>query len=123
MSAEKDYSVAVVGGIGLTSGSGVCFEHSEQDTVLIQVSRVPENATQDIVDSLVESLDTKDVVISASRRGSNLKMRVSPIDNVEDLTRRIQFGVVVKTEGRAISVEFADRRLWGCTTVILPIAG
>ena len=123
MTSGQTHTVAVVGGIALTGGLGIQFEQTAEDTVRVHVHSVPAGSTAAIVESIVESLSGQDIVVSGKRIADILTLQVSPIQDIEKFCRAIRFGNVESVDGRAITVEYADQRLWGCTTVILPLAG
>ncbi|MEX0939660.1 MAG: hypothetical protein WDZ59_17480 [Pirellulales bacterium] len=84
-------------------------EHDPAKTVNLQITGVSDEATRDEIQETLEGMtDGSSHFMTTTWSGETMRVKLSPVTDVEAFTRKINFGEVVEVDDRTVKVQFVD---------------
>jgi hypothetical protein len=89
------------------SGCNLSFEQDPATTVTVEITGVDNDSDREnIQETLKEMTDGSSHMMTSSSFGDTMTVSLSPVEDAEAFSKKINFGKVTEVDGRTIKVEF-----------------
>ena len=90
-----------------SAGCNMKFERDPNKTVTVEIVDIGDDDDVDEVQEILKGMtDGSSHLMSSSRSGDQITIRLSPVRDVEKFSRNIKFGKVTEVDGRTVKVQF-----------------
>ena len=94
-------------GLLMLSSCSFSFEVDPATTVMVEITGVnDEEDRDDIRETLIGMTDGSSHMMTSSASGEKMTVELSPVEDIDAFSRKINFGEVIEVDGRTVKVEF-----------------
>ena len=90
-------------------GCGINIEHDPAKTITIEISDISLETDRDRVKEILKGMtDGSNHLLTSTRSGDKMTVKLSPVTDVKAFSRQINFGKVTEVNERSVKVEFVN---------------